>query len=307
MIGIPKSTFYDRLTKEQVFNKEKLFSHNYKQEENIKELRTRLINFQSQLNKLDNKQIKISIEIKDSKPILLSFWGDWHIGGQGVHHKQLFQDSKVISSIEGIYYIGMGDYTEEALEHGIPGERYGEILTPSKQRKIAESIFSETSKQCIGLIRGCHPDRLQRLADIDPLERYCEISDAANLWHGGEIHIVLDNAEYIIKARHKARYDSSLRTMNAYRRILNMQGNADIVALAHLHFLDMHHTSYQGNNDVLFFRSGTYKISDEYGQKLNGYKGIYGIPGAILYPNKKLVPFRDFNTAIKFLRMERSG
>ena len=62
-----------------------------------------------------------------------------------------------------------------------------------------------------------------------------------------------------------------------------------------------------GRNDVVFVRSGTYKIIDEFGQKLNGYKGTYGLPVIVLYPKeKRFVPFIDFTTGIKFLMNERS-
>ena len=50
-------------------------------------------------------------------------------------------------------------------------------------------------------------------------------------------------------------------------------------------------------------RSGSYKLYDEYGQKLAGYEGAYGIPSAILYPDKRLmIPFRNISDAVNIFK-----
>jgi hypothetical protein len=58
---------------------------------------------------------------------------------------------------------------------------------------------------------------------------------------------------------------------------------------------------------VIYFRSGTYKVYDEHGQKIGGYVGQHGAPMIVIYPNKKkIVPFRELDDGITFLRAVRA-
>lgn len=321
-INVPKSTLTDRINKFGLKSQYDLYLKDNQQKQikgnivfndrnetpdqsDIEDLIQKTIALQCSLDNLSTKQTKLSLNIKDNKPIAIGFWGDWHLGSKGCDYNQWQNDVKIISNLEGFYYIGMGDYVNLALD-AHKGENFDELLTPSQQLQMANYGFYKTKNQAIGLLRGCHPDRLQSNTDTDIIEEFSKNADCANLWHGAEINLIINDIQYDLRVRHKAPGESVINTTNAQRKQCETKGETDIVALAHLHYLDVQQRGLQGREEVTFVRSGTYKIFDEYGQKLNGYKGNYGVPMCILYPNeKKIVPFRDFEAGIKFLNFER--
>jgi hypothetical protein len=312
--GIPKSTLGDRIAKyglksqytqqtkgRVVFNDRNEIPDTF----DIEDLINKTIALQCSFDNLSTKQTKLSLDIKDNKPIAIGFWGDWHLGAKGTDYLQWRKDIDIISHLDGFYYIGMGDYCNLALDSH-KGESFDELLTPSQQIQLANYGFEKTKKQALGLTRGCHPDRLQQNTDTDIIEEFSKVADCANLYHGAEITLNVGDIQYTLRVRHKASGESPINTTAAQRKQIETFGEADIVALAHLHYPDVEQRILMGN-EVALVRSGTYKIFDEFGQKLNGYKGTYGIPMVILYPTeKRIVAFKDFDMGIKFLMNERS-
>jgi hypothetical protein len=260
------------------------------------------------LNELDTKQTKARMEIPDDKPCGIAFWGDWHIGARGVNYTQFDEDKQKILETDGLYFIGMGDYkdNQNALIHanGVTEQ----IATPGIQDLIVKAIMQETGHKAIALVRGCHDDWDKKLGDKDFVSTLCseDVADCVNLWHGGSITIKLGDFEYKIRARHKYKYESSLNTTNSQRNLLNNFGPCDVIALAHKHFPDHQELDRMGQK-VIYFRSGTYKVYDEHGQKIGGYVGQHGAPMIVIYPNKKkIVPFRELDDGITFLRAVRA-
>ena len=64
-----------------------------------------------------------------------------------------------------------------------------------------------------------------------------------------------------------------------------MQGPCDVAAEAHLHNGYTLKRHLMGEYRVML-RSGTYKVWDELGQKLAGYKGKPAVPVIIMFPNR---------------------
>jgi hypothetical protein len=58
---------------------------------------------------------------------------------------------------------------------------------------------------------------------------------------------------------------------------------------------------------TIYLRSGSYKRYDEFGQKLAGYVGIYGVPTVILYPDhKEMIVVKDLRRAVDILQKLRA-
>jgi hypothetical protein len=160
------------------------------------------------------------------------------------------------------------------------------------QDLAVKNIMRETAYNCLALVRGCHDDWDKRNGDKDFVESMCQAmteetdKGPINLWHGGDLHIKLNGIDYHFKLRHKYKFESSLNLENSMRRIMEIQGPCDVACSAHLHnpyYMDRH---LMGEYRIMA-RSGSYKVWDEFGQKLAGYKGKAGIPVIILFPDKK--------------------
>lgn len=315
--GVPKSTLQDRMAKyglqspySQQIKGNVIFNdkNSIPNTEDIEDLINKTIALQCSIENISTKQTQLSLFIKDNKPIGIGFWGDWHLGAKGTDHLQWKKDVDTISHLDGFYYWGMGDYCNLAINNKNQGEHFDELLKPDQQISMARYGFEKTKDKALGLIRGCHPDRIYSLTGTDIMEDFCNITECANLWHGAEIKLQVGDIEYELRIRHKAPSESPINTTNAQRRQCERHGEADIIALAHLHYPDVEQKPFQGRDNVVFLRSGTYKHLDEYAQKLDGLKGTYGIPIVILYPKeKRMVAFKDFDMGIRFLVNERMG
>ena len=254
----------------------------------------------------ESKQTKATISVDDDKPIAIAFWGDWHVGCKGVEYGLLDQDVETIASADGLYVIGMGDYKDNASALVHPQSTQENIATTDMQDKIVHRMFEKTKEKHIVTIRGCHDDWDKRNANKDFVQSLCEITGAINLWHGGIINLTVGEVEYRIGARHKYKFESSLNTTNTQRNFTNEYGHCDVVAVAHKHFAEMQHCRKQCEETV-FLRSGSYKRYDEFGQKLAGYEGMYGVPVVIFFPDRKeMLPVRDLRLAVKILESLRT-
>lgn len=256
--------------------------------------------------KTEAKQTKATICIDDDKPIAVAFWGDWHIGCKGVEYDMLDADTARIAETDGLYVIGMGDYKDNASGLVHASSTQESVATTDMQDKIVLRVFEKTADKHLVTIRGCHDDWDKRNANKDFVQAICDLTGSVNLWHGGIVNLTVGKVEYRIGARHKFKFESSLNTTNTQRTFINENGHCDIIAVAHKHFCEVQHCRKM-HEDTIFLRSGSYKRYDEFGQKLAGYEGMYGVPCVILFPNRReMIPFRDIDTAIAVLKGLRS-
>lgn len=261
--------------------------------------------FDEAASRLDCKRTRTSITIEDDKPIAVCFWGDWHIGARGLDYDQFDADAELIADTEGLYWVGMGDYKDNASALVHAASTQESIAPTDLQDKIVEYKFRQTASNNLANCRGCHDDWDKRNANKDFVQHLCDITGAINLWHGGIINLTVGGVEYRIGARHKYKSESSLNTTNAHRTFINEFGPCDVVALAHKHIIDVQDTQRM-REQTIYIRSGSYKRYDEHGQKLAGYEAIYGVPAVILYPDRKaMIGFRDVRLAIEMLQKLR--
>jgi hypothetical protein len=105
----------------------------------------------------------------------------------------------------------------------------------------------------------------------------------------------------VIHAHHSYRYNSSLNTTNSQRNLF-ASTHADVIALGHLHYNETHAKS-AGGKDTVWIRTGSYKITDDYGQWIGGLRADPRSPMVILFPGeKKINEFRDYRDGINYLK-----
>ena len=272
--------------------------------DSIEDYYDKLKSLEESMKEIDTKQTEATITLKDNKPICLAFWGDWHLGSRGVNYNQFDKDRELIKNTEGLYFIGMGDYIDNNSAY-VTKSTNENMIPQEMQRNLAMSMMKQVGDKAIALIEGCHENFSYKVDGHNFVTDLCLAVKCVNLWHGGIININLGNESYKVVARHRYKNESGLNTTNAHRNLLNSIGPCDILALAHLHFPDMQMLDRMGKK-VVYFRSGSYKEYDDYGQRLGGYKAKPGIPCAILFPKyHKIVPFQDLEDAIIFLKSVR--
>ncbi len=256
--------------------------------------------------RLETKQTKATIIIKETKPFGIAFWGDWHLGAKGADCRRLDEDANTIADTDGLYVIGMGDYKDNASALVHQSSTQESVATTDMQSLVVQHIWRKEAGKTLAIVRGCHDDWDKRNANVDFVQSLCDETGAINLWHGGVVTIKTGNQEYRIAARHKYKYESSLNTTNAQRNFMNDFGACDVFMLAHKHFFDLQQTRRM-EKDVVYGRSGAYKMYDEFGQKLAGYEGIYGVPVLIFFPDRhEIIPVRSLDVAVDMLARLRA-
>lgn len=250
-------------------------------------------------NAIDLKQTKASITIEDSKPICIAWWSDWHLGGMGVDYDKFEEHRDIIANTDGLYWIGGGDY-KDAYSPKMPFGQNEQLVPVGTQDLWVSQEMGKVGSNCIALVRGCHDDWEHQQSDKDFVQYICDKINAINLWHGGDIHIKIGSQSYHFKCRHKYKFESSLNTLNSMRRIMEIQGECDVACVAHLHNVDFEQRHLMGKLRTMM-RAGGYKVWDEHGQKLAGYKGKIGVPCVILDPDKKEATPMLLENAVKYL------
>ncbi len=276
-------------------------------EEDVENFIKAMISLQEKREKLNTKQVQATIRLNEGKPVGVAYWGDWHIGAAGTNYKMFEQDLRKIRDTEGLYFIGAGDFKDNYISGTHVGAQFEQVIQPGMQDVAVKHYFGQVSEKCLALVRGCHDDWDRKQGDKDFLETLCDITDSVNLWHGGELTIKLGDQSYFWRCRHRYKYQSSLNLENAMRRIMETQGPCDVAAEAHLHNGYVMKRYMMGEYRIML-RCGTYKIWDEFGQKLAGYKGEPAVPVVIMFPDRHtLIGELFLDDAIEILRGLRSG
>lgn len=282
--------------------------HDRKSEPSVDDIRDywdAIIALQEASQNLRTQQTEANISIDTDRPIAVAFWGDWHIGGIGTDHTALLRDRDTIISTDGIYTIQMGDYSDNNLQFGHRGAVYEQVIPPGAQDLLVLDIAKSIKNVALAWVKGNHDDWSDKTNNSDFLQALCSISEAVNLWHGGILYLTVGKITYKIGVKHKPQFESSLNTTNAQRRLNEFFAGCDIVAVADKHYRDLQQKIHMGRNTV-WLRSGTYKVLDDFGQRIGGYRGEIGVPIVILHPNtKKIVPFYDLYDGIEYLNYIR--
>jgi hypothetical protein len=239
-----------------------------------------------------------------SDPVVVIFWGDQHFGALGVDYDLLKKDVDELAALDRkhAFVVGMGDYKDNASPLVHPDSVHEDVVTPWGQDLVVKHYIHRVSPRV--LIRGCHDHWDYQTSTQDFVRALCRecVPPAVNLWHGGLIRVHVGDEVYTIRARHKYRRESSLNTTNAQRALADEKGPVDVIALAHKHFPDLQKL-WKFEREIVYLRSGTYKLKDEFAQRAGAWSGVYGVPAVLLYPDRhKVAPFWDFREALLCLK-----
>lgn len=263
----------------------------------------------------------VEVVIDDNRPIAIAFTGDWHIGNIGTDMHMLEEDLEKLAAAEGVYVVGMGDYLDNykvGMGRASEGLYHASLPNPEDQRRLAAYGLRKVNPRLLAATRGCHldwdgRDGLDTLQDLlRGLDNNVLGRRPANFGYGGVLRVVLNGQSYVGLVRHRYRENGALNTTNSQRRAANeypSNSDWDFITFGHLHFPDLQIHELGGREQV-WLRSGSYKILDQYGQKLGGLSGSPGVPLLILHPTEhKMWAFYgpNLDAGLETLRAIREG
>ncbi len=258
--------------------------------------------FQEKSTKLGTHQDDVSIELKEEKPVILSFLADMHIGAISGKYKELRQRVDLLSETEHCYVISCGDTIDNYLPGFHPQGLFGVLCPPEVQKKLAEYILEKLDGKVLAMIQGTHEESSHNTDDFDWTKYLTEKFSCANLGFGGFIHIKLGNQTYDICARHQYRFNSSMNLTHSVKRMREQLGEFDIGVIAHNHQAAIEEVAI-ANKTITFIRPGSFKGSDRYARMLGFADSGAQVPSVIIFPDKRrIIPFINLDDAIMVLK-----
>lgn len=236
----------------------------------------------------------------------LAFPGDLHIGG-AIDYDQLEEDLDLIERTDGLWCVGLGDYSNNFQATTKLLKAMAEDVVPGSedQMMLVAHVMGRTRKW-LAVLEGNH-DGWSGSAGIKALAHSLQCTHISEA--GCSLKISVGTSRYVGYLKHQWTGHSNLNTSNESRRMWNEfpeWENADFTVLAHYHQPDTHQKEIK-TQTVVHLRGGTYKQHDPFSRK-HGYVPEYGVPLVLLNPDKKeIIPFhaRNWRRGVEMLAMLR--
>lgn len=187
--------------------------------------------------------------------------GDWHYGSRQCNEKFIAQVIAKIKADPIGYWVGMGDFLENALI-GSKSDVYTQILPPKEQMEHIADLLAPIKEKGLFMIGGNHEARTMRLAGIQP-EMY--IATRLDLPYMGfsclasfELDKVRNKYSFVCYFHHNTGGGYSIGgKVNAAEKLRLITPTADATFSAHLHTT--------GRIPVKWYEAGRYGIMERLG------------------------------------------
>lgn len=246
-------------------------------------------------------------QLRVSKPTVIVFTGDWHLGAPGTDYARFEEDTHHLAAARAVlkdklFIIGMGDFIDGYLPSGTPRNPY-QVLDPSEQRQAAVEAFRLIQPDLY--IEGDHDLwHSQQALQHSWLFDHTQAAGGFYAQWGTRLHLTTEAGTQTWLVRHRYPGSRSQHPTGPHKKLVSELGPATLAALAHTHSYPGVHRAYSvRRHEGSFYavQSGTYKQYDEYGKKLADYQGEYGVPAVLVNPDGTLVPFDDFKDGLAHL------
>lgn len=222
-------------------------------------------------------------------PVGVCFWSDWQVGANGVMMRQLEQDAEAIRDTEGLFTFTMGDLVQNLNQRKHPSSLHNCVLPDPNEQEIAVGYILDIAKPKIeAMVNGNHEDNTQQASGFNLSPRWAKELGVPYLWHGGLVGYQVGSVDYKLGLRHKFVNESQLNTTNTQRNLSMLWPEADVICLGHRHYNDMQQIKKPLREQV-WMRAGTYQKHDDYGMGIGHYRGAWGLPLVILFPDERCV------------------
>lgn len=265
---------------------------------------------QDALHDLDDRQPVVTIDLQESRPMLLTLFSDTHIGGGSVDHRQMVADMELVRDTDGAYAVHLGDHVDNFSPRVLPQGMLEQIANPALQWELCELFLRRhlTAAKLKAGVLGNH-DAFSGAVGLEPCAEMYRRLMVPFLGHGGRVWLKVGGETYKLELRHDFGFKSSLNTTNSQRRLSELTLGADVVAVGHLHYPDLQHVWRSGVNQC-WLRSSTYKRGDSYAESKGLQMGYApsppDMPGVVFWPDQhKALPFRRFQDGLDLLALLR--
>jgi hypothetical protein len=227
---------------------------------------------------------------KDSTlPVGVAFWSDWQLGTHGVLMRQLERDAEAIRDTEGLNVCVMGDLIQNLNQRKHPSSLHECVLPdPNEQEQLARYVLDLARPKVELLVDGNHEMNTKQASGFTLGPRWAQEIDVPYLWHGGLVKYQVGQVGYELGLRHKFSNESNLNTTNVQRNLSMLWPSADVICLGHRHYNDMQQIKKPLREQV-WLRAGSYQRDDDFGMSIGHYRGQWGIPMVILFPEERTV------------------
>jgi hypothetical protein len=222
-------------------------------------------------------------------PVGVCFWSDWQIGTNGVLMRQLEKDAQAIRDTDGLFCFPMGDLVQNLNQRKHPSSLHNCVLPDPREQEIAARYILDTAREKIeGMVDGNHEMNTQQASGFTLGDRWARELGVPYLWHGGLVNYQVGAIDYKLGLRHKFTNESNTNTTNVQRNMSMLWPDADVIVLGHRHYNDLQQIKRPLKEQV-WLRAGSYQKWDDFGMSIGHYKGQWGLPLVILFPDTRTV------------------
>lgn len=247
------------------------------------------------------------VHISGNKPVAVVLMSDIHLGGGDVDYRSVKADAELVANTDGMYAIGVGDYTDNWIGK-LEGLQRGQAVNFEAEIALMEWWFETLKKKLVAVVAGNHDTgRTKRLAGIDYIKRM--LKGAELLYDTEEVRflLTLGKAAWRVKLRHIWRGNSQYNDTHAIEKDPRFGDDAfDIGIGGHTHRGTLFREFMFHGQRRLAVLCGTYKMHDQYAVQLGYPRSPHDASGAlILFPDGRMMHMQDLGIAADFLNYAR--
>ncbi len=203
-------------------------------------------------------------------PIALVFMADLHLGSDGTDYERIEREIDIIDNTPGMYAVGVGDWLDNFIVGKLTMIRIdGTPFRVSEEWALVRHALRRLAPKLVASVAGNHDNWTHAVAGIDYLrEVHQEIVGRHILYGHDELcfEVLVGDALFPIKARHKWRGNSALNPTQGIERDAKMDGSYffKVGVGAHTHASGVAREFNNRGQTALACLCGAYKREDDY-------------------------------------------
>lgn len=228
-----------------------------------------------------------SVYLESDCPIGIIFLEDMHIGSHGVDYKAVKKIMELLEDTPNLFLALGGDLIDNFIAAKMLKEIEDREIEVIEQIDMVDQIIERIQHKVLWMVRGNHELRTLKAALTDPTETMAKKHNLINLGPGGQISLWVNNVEYKVFHRHRARGQGAANRFNAHKRIIEERcGEMDVVVLGHHHEAGVSTINRLGKT-IVAINCPTFKFEDKFSDEIGCFYTGLKIPMVILQHDRK--------------------